>query len=232
MLATWKLANIAVLLAIAQMSSARAHHPGDKLDELLGSKEEYFQAIDRPAPEFELNDADRNPVALADYSGKVVVLHFIYASCPDVCPLHAEKLADVQAMINQTPMKDMVQFVSVTTDPMNDTQDVLRDYGPAHGLDPVNWTFLTTLPVQDESAARSLAEEFGHTFTPTEDGYQVHGVVTHIIDRNGRWAANFHGLKFASLNMVLYINGLMQAVQVPASGGEEGWQEWLNDQFN
>jgi protein SCO1/2 len=33
-------------------------------------------------------------------------------------------------------------------------------------------------------------------------------VVTHIIDRGGRWAANFHGLRFAAINMVLYVNGL------------------------
>src|SRR3546814_10249326 len=27
--------------------------------------------------------------------------------------------------------------------------------------------------------------------------------------RGGRWAANFHGLRFNSVNMVLYINGLI-----------------------
>ena len=42
-----------------------------------------------------------------------------------------------------------------------------------------------------------------------DDGLQVHNVVTHVIDKNGRWAANFHGLKFEPLNLVLYINGLI-----------------------
>ena len=82
----------------------------------------------------------------ADFHGKVVVLHFVYASCPDFCPLHAEKLAEVQEMVNQTLMKDLVQFVSITSDPANDTPEVMRAYGPAHGIDPVNWVFLT---VQD-----------------------------------------------------------------------------------
>jgi protein SCO1/2 len=41
-----------------------------------------------------------------------------------------------------------------------------------------------------------------------EDGYQVHGVVTHVIDMNGRWRANFHGLKFQPTNLVLFINAL------------------------
>jgi protein SCO1/2 len=29
-----------------------------------------------------------------------------------------------------------------------------------------------------------------------------------VIDRGGRWAANFHGLEFDPLNLVLYVNGL------------------------
>jgi protein SCO1/2 len=219
------------LVAVTLATSVRAHHPGADLDELLGSNEQYFEAIDRPSPAFELSDAEGHVVTLAGHDGKVVVLHFIYASCPDVCPLHAEKLADVQAMINQTPMKDMVQFISVTTDPRNDTKDALKDYGPARGLDPINWTFLTTLPSQDETATRALAKEFGHSFTPTADGYQVHGVVTHIIDRRGRWAANFHGLRFDSLNMVHYINGLTNDERLPVKDGKDGWWTWFLELF-
>ncbi len=56
---------------------------------------------------------------------------------------------------------------------------------------------------------RQLAKAFGHTFTKTEGNYQVHGVVTHVIDKQGRWRANFHGLRFAPVNLVLYVNGLV-----------------------
>jgi protein SCO1/2 len=47
-------------------------------------------------------------------------------------------------MISDTPMKDLVIFVTVTTDPLNDTADAMRGYGTAHGLDPANWLFLTS----------------------------------------------------------------------------------------
>src|SRR3546814_4907854 len=79
-----------------------------------------------------------------DLRGKIVVLHFIYAGCPDVCPLHADLIGRVQEMVNQTPMRDQVQFVTVTTDPERDTAEVLRGYGEAHGLNPANWVFLTS----------------------------------------------------------------------------------------
>lgn len=192
---------------------------------MLGDKEKYFQPIDKEAPEFVLQDADGRQVRLSDLQGKVVVLHFIYAGCPDVCPLHAELIAKIQDMVNQTPMRDRVQFITVTTDPKNDTPDVLRDYGPAHGLEAGNWAFLTTTPDQPEDVTRKLAESFGHSFTVTEDGYQVHSVVTHVIDEQGRWRANFHGLRFDPTNLVLFINGLTNS-NVPHGHPEPSfWDE-------
>ena len=205
------IANFLAVLA----SPSLAHHPGADLDKLMGSKEKFFQAKDKPAPGFSLRDAAGRSVRLADLRGKVVILNFIYTKCPDVCPLHAEKIADVQSMVNQTPTKQQVQFLTVTTDPKSDTFEVLREYGPAHGLDPVNWTFLTTTSDQPVDRTRGLAKAYGHKFIKVEGGYQVHGVVTHIIDIDGRWAANFHGLRFAPLNMVLYINGLTNNVRAP-----------------
>tara|TARA_R110000787_G_scaffold89257_2_gene189055 strand:- start:1017 stop:1709 length:693 start_codon:yes stop_codon:yes gene_type:complete len=224
--------SVVLLALLAPAMPASAHHPGVDLDEVLGSKDEYFQAIDKPAPHFVLRDTRGAAVMLDAFSDKVVILHFVYAGCPDVCPLHAEKLAEVQAMINQSPMKDMVQFISVTTDPANDTPEVLEAYGPAHGLDPANWTFLTTRPEQSEDGTRTLAEAFGHRFAKTDDGYQTHGVVTHVIDRAGRWAANFHGLRFKSLNLVLYVNGLTnKAPSPPSVTPKPGWRERLKGLF-
>ena len=112
-------------------------------------------------------------------------------------------------MVNQTPMKDQVLFISVTTDPKNDTAEVMRDYGPAHGLDPSNWLFLTTTPEQPDDTTRKLAEQFGHKFTKTVESYQVHGIVTHVMGRDGRWRANFHGLKFDPTCLVVYVNALV-----------------------
>ena len=65
-----------------------------------------------------------------------------------------------------------------------------------------------------EDTTRQLAQAFGHKFTLTEDGYQMHGVVTHVIDQEGRWRANFHGLKFEPTSLVVYVNALVN-VGVP-----------------
>lgn len=84
----------------------------------------------------------------------------------------------------------------------------MEGYGPAHGLDAANWVFLTS-GSERPAATRELAEQYGHKFAPTPDGMQMHGVVTHVIDRDGRLKANFHGLKFEPSNLVIYVNALL-----------------------
>ena len=218
---------LTALAAVLTTASAAAHHPGQDLEVMMGSREKFFQAIDKEAPPFTLRDAEGREVGLADFKGSVVVLHFIYATCRDVCPLHADRIADVQAKVNQSAMKDRVRFITITTDPVNDTAEVLRNYGPAHGLDAANWTFLTTKADQAEDSTRELAKAFGHTFTKTADGSQVHGIVTHVIDKDGRWRANFHGLQFEPVNLVLYLNALANEVQRPAAPEKKGLWERL-----
>lgn len=177
---------------------------------MLGSRERYFQALDATTLGFDLLNAAGGRVALGDLRGQVVVLFFIYTHCPDVCPLHADRIALVQEKVNRTPMREAVRFVAITTDPLRDTPGILSAYGNDHGFDPVNWLFLTIRPGDAEDATRRLAERFGHRFDRSTDGsYQTHGIVTHVIDKYGRWRANFHGLRFEPTNMVLFLNALV-----------------------
>lgn len=220
---------VAVAAALALAAPAIAHDDAAGVDTFMGDKEKFFQVIDAPAaPAFELADADGNPVALSDFADKVVVLNFVFASCTDVCPLHSELIASVQEKINITPMKDMVQFITVTTDPSVDTPEVMKAYGAARGLDPSNWLFLTTRAGQPEDATRKLANTYNVAFEPLDDGQQMHGVVTNVIDRGGRFAAKFHGLRFDPVNLVLYINGLIN--EAPAQA-ETGWWSRIKGAF-
>lgn len=190
-------------------------HSLDEVDQNLRDNEKYFQPADSPAPAFALQDSDGRAVGLADLRGKVVVLNFIYTSCPDVCPLHAERIGQIQAMVNLTPMKTMVVFVTITTDPKRDTPQVLRDYGSAHGVDPVNWILLTTKSDQPENSTRRIAEAYGLKFVAEDDGMQMHGIVTHVIDQDGQLRARFHGLKFEPVNLVTFVNALTNRSQKP-----------------
>lgn len=220
-----------VLALAAVVASAASAHSLKELESMLGSKEKFFQPKNLAAPDFTLQDAAGRTVALADFRDKVVVLHFIYTNCPDVCPLHAERIAEIQRMVNQTPMKEQVRFVTITTDPKHDTAEVLRDYGQAHGLDAANWVFLTSGQDQPDDTTRRLAEAYGLKFTKTDDGYQMHAVVTHVIDQDGQLRARFHGLKFEPVNLVLFVNALVNRTQKDHGHGEQGLWDKLKGLF-
>lgn len=218
--------TIAAIILAALASPALAHSL-DYVEQQLMEKEDYFQPVDSEAPDFALEDAAGNPVEMADLRGKVVVLNFIYTNCGDFCPLHTELLASLQAMINPTPMRDRVRFVTITTDPSRDTGAALAEYSKAHGADLSNWLFLTTLPGQPEDTTRILAKAFGLEFTQTEDGEQMHGVVTHVIDQDGRLKARFHGLKVEPLSIVTFVNAVVNR-DLPDDGhGRPGFLDWL-----
>ena len=222
---------ILAFAAAAALATAAAAHSLGELQAKLLEEEKYFQPDDKAAPSFTLGNADGKVFRLADFRGEVVVLHFIYASCPDVCPLHADRIAEIQRMVNRTPMKDRVQFISISTDPEHDTPEILRGYGPAHGLDDANWVFLTTLPDQPADLTRKLVEAYGHKFARTENGQLAHGVVTHVIDKEGRWRANFYGLEFASVNLIRFVNALTNDVQRPHHHAEKGFWDRLREFF-
>ena len=230
-LPTCQLAAATILLSLA-VAPAHAHSLMDVENDLY-AREQYFQPVDLEAPPFALENAAGQAVSLADYRGKVVVLNFIYASCGDVCPMHSVLIAQLQEMINQTPMKERVAFLSITTDPAHDTGPMLTEYGAARGLDPVNWTFLTSSASQREDTTRAIAKSYGLEFTQTDDGDQMHGAVTNVIDRDGRLRGRFHGLNFEPVNVVTFVNALVKDYHKPGEEHDQptGFWSWFASLF-
>lgn len=73
--------------------------------------------------------------------GKVVLVNFIYTSCPDACPLETAKIAEVQRLLGDRMGRDTF-FYSISIDPDVDTPEVLADYARRYGAGP-GWLFLT-----------------------------------------------------------------------------------------
>ena len=95
-----------------------------------------------------LLDSSGAPATLhALYNDKTIVLSFIYTSCPDVngCPLATFVLSQVQQRLSlHESLADKVRLVSVSFDPVNDSPQVMADYGKSFRRHDVDWRFLTT----------------------------------------------------------------------------------------
>lgn len=214
------LAPLAAALLGAALPAA-AHSLKD-VEEKLHEQERYVQFVDQVAPGFVLADTEANPVKLADFQGKVVVLNFIYTRCTDACPLHMSTVKQLQSLVNAEGLRDQVQFITIATDTEDvaSTRENMRAYGNNFAFDPANWRFLFRANEQPTDATLGVADTYGLKFAVAEEGVQMHGVVTHVIDQSGQMRARFHGLKFEPKHFVSYIEAVAQG---PDAAPESFW---------
>jgi protein SCO1 len=145
-----------------------------------------FNAVDLTgadyAKNFQLADADGKVRTLADFKGKVVVLFFGYAQCPDVCPTTMTEMAQVKQQLGKDA--DKLQVLFVTVDPARDTPIVMKAYMGA--FDP---SFVALIPTPEQLAA--TAKDFKVYYkkvegsTPTSYSMD-HSAASYIYDTNGQ----------------------------------------------
>lgn len=131
--------------------------------------------------DFRLPDPEGSIRSLAEFKGKVVLVFFGFAQCPEVCPTTLARAMEVRKLLGADGGK--VQVVLITVDPERDTPQVLREYMKAY--DP---SFIALRGNADQLAA--TAKEFKVFFqkVPTsKDSYTVdHTAVTYAFDPKGR----------------------------------------------
>ncbi len=128
-----------------------------------------------------LPDVNGKTRTLADFNGKVAIVFFGFAQCPDVCPATLAEIADVRAKLGPDGAK--VQPVFITVDPERDTTAVLKDYVRPFGDDVI--ALRGTLE-QTQAVARDFKVYFGKVPGKTEGSYTVdHTAGSYIFDPKG-----------------------------------------------
>src|SRR5688572_14011432 len=85
------------------------------------------RVVKKTVPDFTLTNQESKPFKFSSTRGKLVLVTFIFTSCPDVCPLLTAKLAAIQRKLDDKKMNEYV-LLSITTDPERDSAIVLKDY--------------------------------------------------------------------------------------------------------
>lgn len=80
-------------------------------------------------------------VSLNDLTGKIIVVDFFFTRCPTICPSMAKAMKKLQSSFKQND--SIVQFVSVSVDPLHDSVPQLRNFAHKHGVNPDSWWLLT-----------------------------------------------------------------------------------------
>ena len=141
--------------------------------------------------DFTLDSAD-GPVSLKDYRGKVVLVYFGYAYCPDICPT---SLASTAAGLNLLSAEELAQVavIFISVDPERDTPARLKEYA----------TFFHPAMIGVTGSPENLAEiakRYGAFYARQKvdtagGGYVIdHTADTYLVGREGQLLTRFpHG---------------------------------------
>ncbi len=131
-------------------------------------------------PALRLVEYGGRPFDLADQRGRVVVVFFGYATCPDVCPTTMADFATAKRRLGGAAAG--VRFVFVTVDPTRDTPQAAQAYahrfdstfiglsGDSATLAAAQQQFLATSWIDHDSTGNALVAHTGSVFVVGKDG--------------------------------------------------------------
>ncbi|MCR2806179.1 SCO family protein [Paenibacillus soyae] len=136
------------------------------------------------APSFEMSDIDGNTVSLESTNGKVRLVYFYFANCPDVCPPTTFKLSEVQEKLREEgTLGKEVELISITFDPERDTPEAIREFAGNTFAEFDGWHFLRG----EEEATIELARNFevGVKKDEANNSYIHFNIIT-LVDQDGQ----------------------------------------------
>ncbi|MEP6616909.1 MAG: SCO family protein [Ginsengibacter sp.] len=80
-------------------------------------------------------------VSFNDLPGKIIVVDLFFTRCPTICPAMAKAMKKLQQSFRQNDT--IVQFVSISIDPLHDSVVQLRNFANKHAVNPDSWWLLT-----------------------------------------------------------------------------------------
>ena len=182
-----RLFSLVALVGAFTLASAQAQVT---LDQNAGEQPKrpttiYGIANHLPDLSFSLNATGGKTLTQEAVKGKVVMLFFGYASCPDICPTTMAQLSEVMQQLGDKAQQAQILFVSV--DPHRDTPEVLQAYVNAFNNGAIG---LTGTEQQIASVARRYRVAY-QISKPKDaanpENYEVmHGRGIYIFDREGR----------------------------------------------
>ena len=85
------------------------------------------------APPLALHNYLGQPVNIASYRGKAVLVTFLYTHCPDICPLITSNLRVAENLLGSKG-DSKVQIIAVSVDPKGDTPKAIASFLARHEM--------------------------------------------------------------------------------------------------
>jgi len=145
---------------------------------------------------FQLTNQLGQTTALRDLQGKVWVGDIIFTRCGGPCPKMTEEMSKLEKTL---PPDSSLRFVTLTTDPENDTPSLLKSYGEKFGADFSRWIFLTGTKAEIKKLAveswKLPAFEKDKSERESVNDLFVHSTYFVLIDKSGTMRGVYESLE-------------------------------------
>ena len=171
-------------------------------------------AIGKRVGDFVLLDREGQPVQLARYRGKPLLVSFIYTACFQVCPTTTRNLQKAVQNTVDVMGADRFNVISIGFNQPFDSPAALKDFARQYGIHLPNWEFLSPAP----AIVGELTREFGFSFVATPAGFDHLNQVT-MVDAEGTIVRQVYGEKFTAEDLAEPLKVLIAGSAIPREVG-------------
>lgn len=156
----------------------------------------------KKVPDFQMISHLGNPFNQENLKNKITILDFIFTSCPGPCPIMS---TNMRTLYKQYKLHPALQFISISVDPEYDTQEVLKLYADANGVNDARWKFLRA----NMKNIKNLSTE-GFMFM-SDNLPAGHSVKFVLIDEDGNIRQYYNGTDDGSISILrTHINSFLK----------------------
>lgn len=181
---------ILAVTMIVTLGGATIWSATDGLRAFTAEEARRLQAIERPnpVPNPLVTDMRGRSLPLSAPSGEVLLVEFIFTTCPTICRDAGDSFARLQASLEKSGLAQKARMVSVSFDPRDNSAEMLADYAENHNADGEQWTIARFADLGDRERTLSA---YGVIVIPDPlFGYQ-HNAAIHMVDDRGKLVGIF-----------------------------------------
>lgn len=181
---------ILAVTMIVTLGGATIWSATDGLRAFTAEEARRLQAIEQPnpVPNPLVTDMRGRSLPLSAAPGEVLLVEFIFTTCPTICREAGDSFARLQAGLEESGLDARTRLVSVSFDPRDNDPELLADYAEDHNADGEHWRIARFADLGDRERTLSA---YGVIVIPDPlFGYQ-HNAAIHMVDDTGKLVGIF-----------------------------------------
>ncbi|GMU67958.1 MAG: photosynthetic protein synthase I [Steroidobacteraceae bacterium] len=171
------------------------------------------QAVGGTPGDYTLRDRQGQPVRLADFRGRPLLVSFIYTGCFHVCPLSTQALHKAVTAMHKRFGDRQFNVVTIGFNQPEDSPEALKAYATRLRISDPNWEFLSP----DAADVAALSRDFGFTYAATRGGFD-HILQVTMLDAKGRVYRQIYGDSFTAERLGEPLKQLLTGARIVDGG--------------